>query len=240
MRKNTINEIKNNNEGVNEMEKIFDMGKVIEVVLKAIKETRDNPRELSWELDFEYEETTLTEEEQAYCKKVLNLIEINNSTEYIEKLFTAEGLDIFNVETEIAYNFTHSKNSHIRALFNEKWELEHEIERDYAIYKLPIIKELLDSFMEWYKTEIEYCDILSNLMDYLECGDRIDLYTVIADNVANNLHFTTLGQFANYDSDSEVSDIWEYAVQLIYGDYIEEHYPDIIDTFREEFIDTYR
>ena len=235
-----VNEIKNNNEGVNEMEKRFDMGKVIEVVLKAIEENRNRPSNLSFELDFEYEETTLTEEEQAYCKKVLNLIEISNSTDYIEKLFTSEGLDIFNVESENPFIFTHSGNSHIRALFNEKWVLEHEIERDYAIYKLPIIKELLDRFMEWYKTEIEYCDILSNLMDYLECGDRIDLYTVIADSVVNSLHYTTLGQFANYDSDSEVSDIWEYAVQLIYGDYIEEHYPDIVDTFREEFIDTYR
>ena len=64
-----VNEIKNNNEGVNEMEMIFDMGNVIEVVLKAIEKTRDNPRKLSWELDFDYEDTTLTEEEQAYCKK---------------------------------------------------------------------------------------------------------------------------------------------------------------------------
>ena len=235
-----VNEIKNNNERGNEVMNNFDIGNVIEVVLKAIEETRDNPNRLSWKLDFIYEDTTLTDEEQAYCKKVLNLIEVSNSTDYIEKLFAAEDLDIFNVESENSIIFSHSENSHIRALFNEKWELEKEIKRDYAIYKLPIIKELLDGFMEWYKTEIEYSDILSNLMDYLECGDRIDLYTVIADNVVNNLHYINLGQFANYDNDSEVSDIWENAVQLIHSDYIEEHYPDIIDAFREEFIREYR
>lgn len=139
-------EVKNNNERGNEVMSNFDMGKVIEVVLEAIEETRDNPRELSWELDFECEETTLTEEEQAYCKKVLTLIEISNSTDYIEKLFTAEGLDIFNVESKIPFVFTHSDNKNIRALANEMWVLEHEIERDYAIYKLPILNYVLFTF----------------------------------------------------------------------------------------------
>lgn len=237
---NVLNEVKNNNERGNETMNNFDMGNVIEVVLKAIEETRDNPNRLSWKLDFIYEDTTLTEEEQAYCKKVLNLIEISNSTNYIEKLFTAEGLDIFNVESKNPFIFTHSGNSHIRALFNEKWTLEEEIKRDYALYKLPIMKECLDRFMEWYKTEIDYDYVLSDFIDSLECEEEISLVDIILGYVESELHGAPINRFTDYSADSIEGELWEHMSQVIYGDYIYDNYWHIVLEFKKEFIREYR
>ena len=233
-------EVKNNKERGNEVMSNFDMGKVIEVVLKAIEETRDNPRELSWELDFEYEETTLTEEEQAYCKKVLNLIEISNSSEYIEKLFTAVELDIFDIESNIPFVFTHSGNSHIRDLVNEMWNLQEEIKRDYAVYKLPYMKELLDNFMEWYKEEIDYDYLLSSVIDSLECEEVTSLDTVILDFVESELHETPISRFTGYSADYIEGEIWECFARVIDSDYILNNYWHIVSEIKKEFISQYR
>ena len=240
MRKNTEKEIKNNNERGNEIMNNFDMGKVIEVVLKAIKETKEDPCKLSWELDFEYEDTTLTEEEQAYCKKVLNLIEISNSSEYIEKLFTAVELDIFDIESNIPFVFTHAQNNHIRDLINEMWNLQEEIKRDYAVYKLPYMKELLDIFMEWYKEEIDYDYLLSSVIDRLECEEMVNLDTAILDFVESELHETPSYRFTGYPSDCIEGEIWEYFARLIDSDYIYENYWHIVSEFKKEFIREYR
>lgn len=237
--KNVVNETNTEN-GVVEMEKRFDMGNIIEVVLKAIEETRDNPRDLSWKLDFEYEETTLTEEEQAYCKKVLNLIAISNSTEYIEKLFTAVELDIFDIESKTPFIFTHSENNHIRDLVNEKWVLEQEIERDYAIYKLPYMKELLDIFMEWYKEEIDYDYLLSSVIDSLECEEMTSLDTVILDYVESELHETPISRFTGYSADFIEGEIWECFARVIDSDYILNNYWHIVSEIKKEFIRQYR
>lgn len=231
---------KNIENGVVEMEKRFNMGNVIEVVLNAIKETKEDPCKLSWELDFEYEETTLTEEEQAYCKKVLNLIEISNSSEYIEKLFTAVELDIFDIESNIPFVFTHAKNSHIRDLINEMWNLQEEIKRDYAVYKLPYMKELLDIFMEWYKEEIDYDYLLSSVIDSLECEEMTSLDTVILDYVESELHETPISRFTGYSTDFIEGEIWEYFARVIDSDYILNNYWHIVSEIKKEFIRQYR
>ena len=116
-----VNEIKIDNKGVNEMEKIFDMGKIVDYVVKAIENSKvEGIKEIEYALGFDTEEV-MTEQEQEYCKKILSLIEISNSTDYIEKLFTAIELDIFDIKPSypdnlLSDNFCSSKNDTAKSL----------------------------------------------------------------------------------------------------------------------------
>ena len=238
--KNVVNGIKNSNEGVNEMEKIFDMGKVVDYVVKAIENSKvEGIKEIEYALGFDTEEV-MTEQEQEYCKKISSLIEISNSTEYVEKLFTAEGLDIFDISPLYPDNLLYFNNEHIRELRMKKVELEWELKRDYAIYKLPYMKELLDNFMEWYKEEIDYEYLLSSVIDRLECEEMVNLDTVILDYVESELHETPISRFTGYSDDSTEGEIWEYFAGVIDSDYILTNYWHIISEFKKEFIREYR
>lgn len=235
-----VNEIKIDNKGVNEMEKIFDMGKIVDYVVKAIENSKvEGIKEIEYALGFDTEEV-MTEQEQEYCKKILSLIEISNSTDYIEKLFTAIELDIFDIKPSYPDNLLYFNNEHIRELRMKKVELEWELKRDYAIYKLPYMKELLDIFMEWYKDEIDYDYLLSSVIDSLECEEMTSLDTVILDYVESELHETPICRFTGYSADSTEGEIWEYFANLIDSDYILNNYWHIVSELKKEFIRQYR
>ena len=235
-----VNEIKNNNEGVNEMEKIFDMGKIVDYVVKAIENSKvEGIKEIGYALGFDAEEV-MTEQEQEYCKKISSLIEISNSTDYIEKLFTAKELDIFDIDPSYPDNLLYFNNEHIRELRIKKVELEWELKRDYAVYKLPYMKELLDNFMEWYKNEIDYDYLLSSVIDSLECEEMTSLDTVILDYVESELHGTPIQRFTDYSTDCIEGEIWECFAGVIDSDYILNNYWHIVSEIKKEFIDTYR
>lgn len=237
---NVLNVVKNNNERGNEEMNKFDMGKVVDYVVKAIENSKvEGIKEIEYALGFDTEEV-MTEQEQEYCKKISSLIEISNSTDYIEKLFTAIELDIFDIKPSYPDNLLYFNNEHIRELRMKKVELEWELKRDYAIYKLPYMKELLDIFMEWYKEEIDYDYLLSSVIDRLECEEMVNLDTVILDFVESELHETPSHRFTGYPADSTEGEIWECFAGVIDSDYILNNYWHIVSEIKKEFIREYR
>ena len=240
MERNYNNNLEIKESEVVEVEKSFDMGKVVDYVLNAIEEYRDNLNNLWMAFEFENEEITLTEEEQEYCKKILSQIEISSSIDYVERLFTAEGFDLFDIEPIKTDNFLLFDNEQIFDLIIKRCDLEWDIKREYALYKHPVANDFLKGFFEWYKSEVDYDSILSNLMDWLECGESISLDSVIAKHMETTIHNTPIGCFTDYDCDSEEYVLWEEIARLIDKDYIENNYWETIYDIRNECVARYR
>ena len=100
-------------------------------------------------------------------------------------------------------------------------------------------KKLLDMFMEWYKTEMDYAYMLSDYMDMLDCGGWSDIKSYVGKFVAEEILNYSISDFTDYEDDSPESAIWEKA-KVVDGDELWDKYEDAMWTFRDEFIETYR
>ena len=153
--KNTEKVIVNNSERGNEVMSNFDMNKVVKYVVKAIKDSEGDIRELKYALTYDNMEI-MTEQEQEYCAKLLHYMELAGTMDFVKDLYNAEGTDIFEVVAKSNSWLGYSDNPTFYDLDVTMRNLEREIKYEYALYKLPILKDLLDSFFEWYKSEINY------------------------------------------------------------------------------------
>lgn len=246
---NVVNLIENNNEGVNVTMNNIDMEKIKKFVLNAIKDSEEKSirfsdksmgaRQLQSALYYDTEDT-MTYEEQEYCKSVLYYMELSNSTDFIKALYSAEGTDIFEVTAKSDSLFNYPENAMLRKANYVKDCLEREIKRDYAIYKLPFIKETLNSFMEWYKTEIEYDYVLYAVMENFEDDGVADIHRIILSDIENALEGTTISEFTDYEEESIFGVIWDNFKSLIDSEYLENEYEETLSDFKEEFIGTYK
>lgn len=246
---NTVNVIKNNdNERGNEIMNNFDMDKVIKYVAKAIKDSEEisirfsdksiGARHLQSALY--YGAGKMRKQEKEYCKKVLNLIEIYNSTNFIKELYSAEGIDIFAVNGHPNNLFEVPQSDKLRELYYEGEYLKKEIIRDYAFHKLPIMRELLNRFLEWKKEEIEYEYLLSELMSVFEYDDMVNINDCIAEYINESIGYTSILTFTDYEEDSEEGIIWENIQILSDGDFLINEYQETLYEFRKELLKTYR
>ena len=246
---NTVNVIKNNdNERGNEIMNNFDMDKVIKYVAKAIKDSEEisirfsdksiGARQLQSALY--YGAGKMRKQEKEYCKKVLNLIEIYNSTDFIKELYSAEGIDIFEVNGHPNNLFEVPKSDKLRELYYEGETLKRELIRDYALHKLPIMKELLNDFMEWKKIEIEYEYVLSAIMSDFEYDDMVNINDCIAEYINDSIGYTSILSFTDYEEDSKEGIIWENIQILTDADFLTSEYKSVLDEFKNEVIKEYR
>lgn len=241
-----INKIKNNdNERGNTIMNNFDMDKVIKYVVETIKDSEVkysdksiSARDIQSALYFG--EDTMTEQEEKYCQKVLHLIELYNSTDFIKELYSAEGTDIFEVVGHPNNLFEVPSSDKLRELYIEGEQIKKEIIRDYAFHKLPVMKELLNRFLEWKKEEIEYEYLLSELMSVFEYDDMVNINDCIVVFIRNSIVYTTILDFTDFERNSEEGIIWENIQTLIDCDFLVNEYQDTLYEFRKELLKTYR
>ena len=218
-----INKIKNNERG-NTVMKNFDMDKVIKYVVETIKnsEVKYSDKSISArdiQSALYFGEDTMTEQEEKYCQKVLHLIELYNSTNFIKELYSAEGTDIFEVVGQPNNLFEVPSSDKLRELYIEGEQIKKEIIRDYAFHKLPVMKELLNKFLEWKKEEIEYEYLLSELMSVFEYDDMVNINNCIVVYIRNSIVYTSILTFTDFERDSEEGIIWENIQSLIDCDF---------------------
>ena len=239
-----INKIKNNERGNEDMKK-FDMDKVIKYVVDTIKnsEVKYSDKSISArdiQSALYFGEDTMTEQEDKYCQKVLHLIELYNSSDFIKELYSAEGTDIFEVVGQPNNLFEVPSSDKLRELYIEGEQIKKEIIRDYAFHKLPIMKELLNKFLEWKKEEIEYEYLLSELMSVFEYDDVVNINDCIVVFIRNSIVYTSILTFTDFERDSEEGIIWENIQSLIDCDFLVNEYQDTLYEFRKELLKTYR
>lgn len=240
MERNYNNNLEIREREVVEVEKSFDMCKIVDYVLNAIEDSKSKDMiRLEKALTCNTQEI-MTGPEREYCRDILTLIEISNSSKYVKKLFTAEGFDMFKLKPEIKYDdYVSLTNKNVIGLRLEQFNIEYKLKRDYALYKYPIIKEIMDSFFEWYKTEIDYKSVLDDLMSELDYKGKVDIDSFILEYVGMAIASSKISDFTDYGVGSTEGTVWNYFKQIVNYGYIEEHYADLLDTFREEFFDTY-
>ena len=240
MERNYNNNLEIKESEVVEMEKIFDMGKIVDYVLNVIENCKPKDKiALEHALTGGTKEI-MTEPEREYCRNILTLIEISNSSKYVKKLFTAEGIDMFKLKPEIKTNdYVALTNKNVMGLRFEQFDIECKLKRDYALYKYPIIKEIMDSFFEWYKTEIDYKSVLDDLMSELDYKGKVDIDSFILEYVGMAIASSKISDFTDYGIGSTEGTVWNYYKNIVNCSYIEEHYSDLLDSFKEEFLDTY-
>ena len=236
--KNTEKVIVNNSERGNEVMSNFDMNMVVKYVVKAIKDSEGDIRELKYALTYDNMEI-MTEQEQEYCAKLLHYMELAGTMDFVKDLYNAEGTDIFEVVAKLNSWLGYSDNPTFYDQDVTMRNLETEIKYEYALYKLPILKDLLDSFFEWYKSEINYDYALSDLMAVLECGDRVTMDGFILYYIENAIAESDLSDFTDYEDDSIEGIAWDNFKIIVGFEYIEKNFEDNLYEFKREFLDRF-
>lgn len=183
----------------------------------------------------------LSEEDAKYCGKVLDFMVLSNSVDFIGELYNAEGEELIYVYDKTKDIYEGSNNKIYKTLSEERNALRKEITRDYIFHSLPAAKELLDKFMEWFKTEINYSYMMSDYIDMLDCGGWSDIMSYVGNYVTGIAREETkITDFTDYEEDSVMGDLWNKLCWLIDGDFLWEEYDEILMSFREEFIEQYK
>ena len=166
-------------------------------------------------------------------------MELAGTMDFVKDLYNAEGTDIFEVVAKSNSWLGYSDNPTFYDLDVTMRNLETEIKYEYALYKLPILKDLLDSFFEWYKSEINYDYALSDLMAVLECGDRVTMDGFILYYIENAIAESDLSDFTDYEDDSIEGIAWDNFKIIVGFEYIEKNFEDNLYEFKREFLERF-
>lgn len=233
-----------------ETEKVMgiNLDKIVEFVLSVIKsyETTDGREKRYALMDLNgvtpmmYNED-FSDVECQYCERILDFMVLSNSVDFIKNLYSAEGNEIVNVYDTTKDIFVGSYNKIYRAMCEERDFLRSNIVRDYIFHKLPAAKELLDKFMEWYETEIDYSYMLSDYMDLLDCDGWSDINTYVGNYLTRVMQEeVNITDFTDFEEDSVEGALWDRLCGVIDGDFLWAEYDDALYSFRKEFIEEYK
>lgn len=237
--------VKNNklNEKVElKMKKKFDMEKIRRFVLEKIYECLEsdsvcilsNLTALAQFSDIEF-----TEEELLFCKDIAELMEMSNSVNFIKELLEAEDENITKVKfDEFNHNFPHPQNRILGALYYEKSRLERTILLTYMTHKFPFLVQTTKKALEWYLSEIEWEDVLSDIIESFVNEEAVGITEHMSYFLANNFDWI-INKIPVFDNEYEAQ-VWYHYARYMDGSYLEEHYEDEVQDFVNGFIDEYR
>lgn len=111
----------------------------------------------------------------------------------------------------------------------------------YDLSEGSFLKELVDSFSVWFKKQVDFSRILSDLI-YAMADDAgvADVNIVIENILAEVLPESYITDFSDYEKESEDSDFWDDFVGNLHESDYQSIFGGLINDVREMFIEHYK
>ena len=111
----------------------------------------------------------------------------------------------------------------------------------YDLSEGSFLKELVDSFSVWFKKQVDFSRILSDLMYAMQDDAGVaDVNIVIENMLVEALPESYITDFSDYEKESEDSDFWDDFVANLDESEYSSIFGDLIADIREMFIEHYK
>lgn len=111
----------------------------------------------------------------------------------------------------------------------------------YDLSEGSFLKELVDSFSVWFKKQVDFSRILSDLMYAMQDDAGVaDVNIVIENMLVEALPESYITDFSDYEKESEDSDFWDDFVANLDESEYSSIFGDLIADIRDMFIEHYK